>query len=50
METYARTFMIMSRSVLPRIKNILVKICSENQNTHFMSNIFFKYRAVYKIM
>jgi len=35
-------FMIISRSVLLRMRNISHKSCRENQNTHFMFNdIFF---------
>jgi hypothetical protein len=33
-----QTFMIISRSVILRIRNILTANCSDNQNTHFMSN------------
>jgi hypothetical protein len=31
-----RAFMIISRSVLPRMKNVLDECYRENQNTHFM--------------
>jgi len=31
-----RTFIITSRSVLLRMRNISDKICGENQNTHFV--------------
>ena len=41
--------MIISRSVLLKMKNVSHKSCSENQNTHFMSNMFFN-RVVYEIM
>ena len=41
--------MIISRSVLIKMKNVSDKSCSENQNTHFMSNNFFN-RVVYEIM
>ena len=34
-------FMIMSRSVLLRMKNVSDKICKENQNSHFMFSSFF---------
>jgi len=35
-------FLIISRSFLLRMKNVSDKLCSENQNAHFMfSNIFF---------
>ena len=35
------TFLIISRSVLLRMKNVLDKSCRENDNTHFMLNNFF---------
>jgi len=35
------TFMILSRSVLLRTRNFSDKRCRENQNTHFVLNIFF---------
>jgi len=35
------TFLIISRSFLPRMKNVSDKICRESQNTHFMFNNFF---------
>ena len=35
------TFLIISYSVLPRMRNVLDKSCKENQNTHFMLNNFF---------
>jgi len=45
------TFLIISRSVLPRMRNVSDKSCTENQNTHFVfSNIFFENRAVYEII
>ena len=45
------TFMIISRSVLLRMKNISDKICREDQNTHFVfSDFFFENRAFYDIM
>jgi len=36
------TFLITSRSLLLRMKNVSEKICGENRNTHFMFNISFK--------
>jgi hypothetical protein len=36
-----RTFMIIYRSFLLRMRNVSGKICRENQNTHFMFNNFF---------
>ena len=46
------TFSIISRSVLPIMRNISDKPCREIQNTHFMFNniFFFENRAVYEIM
>ena len=35
------TFMIISRSIVLRMRNISDKICRENQNTHFKFNVFF---------
>jgi len=33
------TFMIISRSVFLRMRNISDKSCSKNENTHFMLNL-----------
>jgi len=45
------TFLIISRSVLLRMRNVSDKSCRENQNTYFVfSNFFSEYRAVYEIM
>jgi len=45
------TFLIISRSVLRRLKNVSDESCWETRNTHFMfSNLFFENRAVYEIM
>jgi hypothetical protein len=45
------TFIIILRSVLFRMINVLDKNCRENQNTHFMfNNAFPENRAVYEIM
>jgi len=45
------TFLTMSRSVLLRMRNVTDKSCTENQNTHFVSNNFFYInRAVFEIM
>jgi hypothetical protein len=47
------TFLITSRSVLPKMRNMSDKSCRENQNTHFVfCNFFFspENRAVYEIM
>jgi hypothetical protein len=35
------TFMIISRTVLLRMRNVSDKNCRENQNTHFVFNNFF---------
>ena len=44
-------FIIISRAIILRIRNVSDKSCGENQNTHFMSNKFFsENRAVYEIM
>jgi hypothetical protein len=44
-------FLIVSRSVLLRTRNVSDKSCRENQNTHFVfSSIFSENRAVYEIM
>jgi len=42
-------FMIMSRSVLLRMKNVSDKICKENQNSHFMFSSFFFFRKSYRL-
>ena len=44
--------MIVSRSVLLRMKYVSNKTCRENQNTNFVFNnfFFFENRAVYEIM
>jgi hypothetical protein len=45
---YLCTFIIISNSILLRMRNVSDKSCSENQNIHFMSNNFFsKNRAIY---
>jgi hypothetical protein len=44
-----RTFLIISRSVLLRMRNVSDKSCKENQNTNIMFNNFFLNRAVYGI-
>jgi len=46
------TFLIISRSVILRMRNISDKSSTENQNTHFVFNnfFFFKNRAAYEIM
>jgi len=45
------TFLIISRSVIPRMRNVSDKICREDQNTHFVfSNFFFETSAVDEIM
>jgi len=45
------TFLITSRWILLRMRNVSDKNYRENQNTHFVfSNFFFENRAVYEIM
>jgi hypothetical protein len=44
------TLLIISRSVLLRMRNISDTICRENQNTHFMFRNFFFPSAVYDII
>ena len=44
-------FLVISRSVLLRMRNVSDKICRGNKNTHFMFNNFlFENRAAYEIM
>jgi hypothetical protein len=47
------TFMIVSRLVFLRMRNVADKCCRENRNTHFVFNIFFYFspenRSVYDI-
>jgi len=47
---YQYTFLIISRSVLLRMKNIPDKCSREIQNTHVMFNNFFLNRAVHEVM
>jgi len=42
------TFLIISRSVLLRMRNVSDKSCRENQNTHFVFSFF--YRTVDDVM
>jgi hypothetical protein len=45
------TFMVISRWILIRMRNVSDYICRENQNAHFMfNNLFSENRAVYEIM
>jgi len=45
------TFLIISRSILLRMRNVSDKSCRENQTTHFVfSNFFFENRVVSEIM
>jgi len=45
------TFMIISRSVLFRMRNVSGKSCRANQNTHIMfNNLFFENGANYEII
>ena len=44
-------FLIISCSVLLRMRNVLDKSCRGNQNTHFvLNNVFFENHIVYEIM
>jgi len=44
-------FLITSRAILLRMRNVSDKSCRENQNTHFVfSNCFFENHVVYEIM
>ena len=44
-------FLIISRTIHLRIKNVSNKCCRENQNTHFMfGNFFFENRYFYEVM
>jgi len=43
------TFLILSRSVLPRMRNVSDKSCRENQNTRFVPGNFFR-NSVYEKM
>ena len=44
------TYLIISPSVLFRMKNVSDKSCKENQNIHFTLNKILKNFAVYEIM
>jgi len=46
------TILITSRSVFLRMRNVSDKICTKNQNTHFVFGNFFSFenRTVYEIM
>jgi hypothetical protein len=43
-------WIIISRSVLPRIRNVSEKICREYKNTFFVQKQFFENRALDYIM
>jgi hypothetical protein len=44
-------FMTISRYIVLRMRNVLEKVCRENQNTHVLfNNVSFENRAVYEIM
>jgi hypothetical protein len=44
-------FLIVSHSVLLRLRNVSDKCCRENQSMHFMfNNYFFENCAIYEIM
>jgi hypothetical protein len=44
------TFLIISRSVLLRMRSVSGNSCRENQNTHFVVSYVFKIRAIYEII
>jgi hypothetical protein len=47
------TFFIISRSFILRMRNVLDKSCTENQNTHFTFSsvtFLFENRSIYEIM
>ena len=44
------TFLIISRSVMLRVKHVSDKSCTENQNTFYVRYRFFENRTVYEIM
>ena len=45
------TFMISRRGILLRMRNVLGKICRENQNTYFIfSNVIFENRDFHETM
>jgi hypothetical protein len=42
---------MISRGILPKMRNVLDESCRENQNSHLMfSNLFSENGAVYEIM
>ena len=43
-------FMVISRSVLLRLRNFQVRICRKSQNTNFILILYFENRALYEIM
>ena len=43
-------FMVISSSILLRLRYVAEKSCRENKNRHFMFKNFFENRAVYEIM
>jgi hypothetical protein len=44
------TFLIISLSVILRMRNVSNKSCRGNQNAHIMLNVFIKNRAVSEIL
>jgi hypothetical protein len=50
MKTDICTFLITSRWILLRMRNVSDKSCRENQNTHFVFGDFFESRTVYEII
>jgi hypothetical protein len=44
------TFLIIPHPFLLRMRNVLGRICRENQNTYFMQKLLLKNRAFYEVM
>jgi hypothetical protein len=47
---YLWKFMIVTRWILLKLRNVSDKSCNEDQNMHFMFNNFSENRTVYEIM
>jgi len=50
LQEHQSTFLIISRHIHLRMRNVSYKSCREKQNTHFVFSNFFENRAVYEIM
>jgi hypothetical protein len=48
--SYEDLFMTISSSAVLRMRNVSDKTCSENLNTHFMSNFFFEIYVFYEMV